>query len=199
MLLPSPAQAGFLIAPGVKWGSFSARPEGTEATPNYQGIGGELTVGYSVNQVFDLAVFGSYIPGSRKTPEFGVDDVSLINAGASIGLRFASSVYLGIKGGHSAYAVQNARDENEINTRHEGIGYGVSIGAIGELSKENFLQTTFDLTHHVLTSTDDTPGVVAKRRFDGVSITVAYVFNGHSNSTVKNGIFKSFLDSITFF
>jgi hypothetical protein len=195
------AEAGFLLAPGAKWATFSARPEGAEATPNYYGYGGELTLGYSAHQVFDIAVFGSYIPGRRKSPEFGADDVSLVTWGGVLGFRFASSVYLGFKGGQSAYSVQKITDETEISGRYEGLGGGVSIGAISALSKQTFLQTTFDIMHHVLTSTGEVADgeSAPKRRFDAVSISVAYVYNGYSSSFVQNKIFKSFLDSITFF
>lgn len=192
----SVAEAGILVSTAIKWTSFSARPVSTEATPNYYGYGGELTLGYSVGQVFDIAGFGSYTPGQRKNPEFGVDDATLVTYGGVLGLRFASSVYLGIKGGTSAYSIQKVTDENDIDHRHEGLGGGISIGAISAASKQSFFQTTFDLMHHVLKSTDDSS---VTRRFDAVSISVAYVFNEQTSAMVKNKIFKSFLDSISFF
>lgn len=196
----SQAEAGLLLAPAAKWCTFSARPEGTEATPNYYGYGAELTFGYSAEQVFDIAVFGSYIPGRRKSPAFGADDVSLVSYGGVLGFRFASSVYLGFKAGTSAYSVQKLTDEKELAGRYEGPSGGISIGAISALSRQNFLQTTFDIMHHVLTSTDEAAGgTVRKRRFDAVSISLAYVFNGYSSSVVQNKMFKSFLGSITFF
>lgn len=192
----SPGEAGILVSPSIKWSSFSARPVDTEATPNYYGYGGELTLGYSVNQVFDIAGFGSYIPGRRKSPEFGVDDATLVTYGGVLGFRFASSVYLGFKAGTSAYSIQKVTDEKDIAHRHEGLAGGFSIGAISSASKQSFFQTTFDLMHHVLKSSDDSS---VSRRFDAVSISVGYVFNGQSSAMVKNRVFQSFLDSITFF
>jgi hypothetical protein len=202
------AEAGLLISPVAKWTTFAARPTGTEATPNYYGYAGELGLGYSVGQVFDLTAFGSYTPGRRKNAKLGEDDVSLITYGGGTALRFASAVYLGFKFGHSIYSPQNVSEENEIVRRYEGLGGGVAIGAISPTSKQSFVQTTFELMHHVLTSSDrsddstnedGSSATKLTRRFDSVSIALAYVYNSNSSDRIQNKVFQGFLDSITFF
>jgi len=194
------AEAGILISPAAKWTTFAARPTNTESTPNYYGYAGELSLGYSFGQVFDLTAFGSYTPGRRKKATFAEDDVSLITYGGGTAFRFASSVYLGFKFGHSIYSPHKTTDENEIDRRYEGSGGGIAIGAISALSKQSFVQTTFELSHHVLTSSEqssDESGLT--RRFDSVAVAVAYVYNGQSSGKIENKVFQSFLDSITFF
>ena len=198
------AEAGLLISPAVKWTTFAAVPTGSESTPNYYGYSGDLSVGYSVGQVFDLTAFGSYTPGRRKKAEFAEDDVSLITYGGGTAFRFASSVYLGFKFGKSVYSPQKVSDENEIVRRYEGHGGGVAIGAISPMSKQSFVQTTFELMHHVLTSSDqssDGSGLDSglTRRFDSVSLALAYVYNANSSDRVENKVFQGFLNSITFF
>ncbi len=194
------AEAGLLLSPAAKWTTFAARPTGTEATPNYYGYAGELSVGYSVGQVFDITAFGSYTPGRRKKAKFAEDDVSLITYGGGTALRFASAVYLGFKFGHSVYSPQKVSDENEIVRRYEGLGGGVAIGAISPMSKQSFVQTTFEVMHYVLTLSDQSSdGSGLTRRFDSVSIGLAYVYNANSSDRIENKLFQGFLDSITFF
>jgi hypothetical protein len=194
------AEAGLLISPAAKWTSFAARPTNTESTPNYYAIAGELSIGYSISQVFDLTAFGSYAPGRRRSAKFAEDDVSLITYGGGTALRLASSVYLGLKFGHSIYSPQQTSIETEINRRYEGLGGGIAIGAISPMSKQSFVQTTFELMHHVLTSTEQSSdGSGLTRRFDSVSLAVAYVYNSYSSGRIENKVFQGFLDSITFF
>jgi hypothetical protein len=140
--------------------------------------------------------------------KFGEDDVSLITYGGGTAFRFASAVYLGFKFGHTIYSPQTVSNENEIGQRYEGSGGGVAIGAISPLSKQTFLQTTFELMHHVLTFSDQSvagsSGIGSSsgkltRRFDSVGIALAYVYNASSKDKVDNKVFKGFLDSITFF
>jgi len=193
-------EAGLLVSPAAKWTSFAAQPNNTEATPNYYGYAGELTIGYSFGQVSDLTAYGTYVPGRRKLAKFAEDDVSLVSYGGGSALRLASSVYFGFKFGYSHYSPQKVSDENEIDIRYEGLGGGFAIGAISAMSKESFVQTTFELMHHVLTSNhQSTEEFGSTRRFDSISIAVAYVYNANSSNRIENKVFQSFLDSITFF
>jgi hypothetical protein len=196
------ARAGWYLAPAVKWVSFAARPVDDEATPNYYGIAGAGSFGYSVGQVLDLAGFGQYVPGARGGAGFAKDDASLVSYGGEVGLRLAEQVYLGVRGGLGAYRLYHPRGagdgegEGELSGKWNGSAGGFAIGALAKLSKESYLQTTLEVMHHVLTNASDKD--LGKRRIDSFGIGFAYVFNGYSSSFLDNSLFKNFLDSMIY-
>lgn len=198
MLIAVPAHAGVYFAPAVRWASFAARAESGEATPNYYGYGGALSLGYSVKQRVDIGAYGAYIPGRRKHAEFGADDASLVSYGGELGFRIAESVYFGLRGGSSSYQLYTRTDAAELGGLWRGPSVGFSIGAVAKLTKQSYFQTTLDVMQHILEADDETDGP-GKRRFDSFGISLTYLFNGYDTSMIEDSIFKDFLDSAIFF
>ncbi len=60
-----------ILGGAARWQLISERGSPRQATPNYYGVGGELQLGYSVHQMFDLAGFANYTPMSLKNTEVG--------------------------------------------------------------------------------------------------------------------------------
>lgn len=201
--LAEPALAGFYVAPEIKWGSFSARPEAGEATPNYYGYGGGLHLGFSAKQVFDMGAYGTYMPGTKGAAEFGAGDATFVTYGGELALRMSQAVYFGLHGGVATYDLKNRTRPEELPGTWSGPSGGLAIGAIHALSKQSFIQTTVDFTHAVVKSDDAAAAqgltTAAKRRFDAFTLSIGYVFNDYSSYLIENTIFKGFLDSMNFF
>ncbi len=196
---PTAAEAGWYVTPSLKWGTFAARPEGEEPTPNYYGYGGSFSFGYSARQVFDLGAYGQYLPGSRKEANPSDVDASLISYGGELAFRIAESIYLGFRGGPSNYQLLNPDPErsDELAGKWSGASGGMAIGAVSRVTKTSFFQTSVEFMQHVVANSDDP--ALGKRRFDSFALSVQYVFNSEKSYLIDNTIFKDFLDSMAFF
>lgn len=207
VLLPaSIAEAGFLLSPSIRWGSFSAQAEDGEPTPNYFGYGGGLDVGYSFGQVFDIVGHYSFLPARLKSAKAGAQDASLTTYGGGLGLRIAESVYFGLRAGTTTYELHKALGTDELSGLWSGPSGGFSLGAVARVGKQSFIQTCFEVMHTVMqrdkaplledgTEVPD-PG---RRRFDAFGLSLAYVFNGAHSYKIENTIFNDFLDTLIFF
>ncbi len=196
---PAVAEAGWYIAPSLKWGTFAARPEGAEPTPNYYGYGGAFALGYSAKQVFDLGAYGQYLPGTRKEANPSQIDATLNSYGGELAFRIAESVYLGFHGGMSSYHLLRADPErtDELKGKWSGPSGGMAIGAVSKTGKNSFFQTSVEFMQHVVANSDDSS--LGKRRFDSFALSVQYMFNSEKSYLVENSILGNFLDSMAFF
>ncbi len=171
----STAFAGWMIAPSLKWSSFSFRPIGEENTPNYSGVGAGMTLGYSAKQVFDFGTFVQYISG-KYSPTAESEEAALVIYGGEVGIRITKSVYLGFRGGTTDYNLINGSSKYDVKGRHSGPMFGFSLGAMQVVEKRHFLQTSLDFNHSIVEREEDSIG---KRRIDAISLSFAYVYNGH--------------------
>ncbi len=196
---PAVAEAGWYVSPAMKWGSFAARPEGSEPTPNYYGYGGSFAFGYSAKQVFDLGAYGQYLPGSLREANPSEVDATLISYGGEIAFRIAESVYLGFRGGSSTYHLLDSDPEraDELKGKWSGPSGGMAIGAVSKTAKNSFFQTSLEFMQHVVANSDDSS--LGKRRFDSFALSVQYVFNSEKSYLIENSILGNFLDSMVFF
>lgn len=196
---PTAAEAGWYVTPSIKWGTFAARPEGEEPTPNYYGYGGSFSFGFSAKQVFDLGAYGQYLPGTRKEANPSDVDATLVSYGGELAFRIAESVYLGFRGGASDYHLLSPDPErtDELQGKWDGASGGMAIGAVSRAGKNSFFQTSVEFMQHVVAKSDDADS--GKRRFDSFALSVQYVFNSEKSYLIENTIFKDFLDSMAFF
>lgn len=193
------AEAGWYVASHAKWGAFAARPQATEATPNYYGYGIGLGSGYSISQFFDLGLYGSYLPGNRQEAKLGEPDAELALYGGELAFRFGQAVYLGFRGGATQYNMPTAQAEKpeELTGAWTGMGGAVSVGGIVKLDRQNFLQTSIELLHTTMESkTDPTLG---ERKLDAFAVTFGYTFNDYTSTLLENSILGEFVKSINFF
>lgn len=196
-LYPTSAHAGWFVSPEVKWSSFSFEPTHAEPTPNFYAWGLSLDAGYSVSQVFDLGVFGQYLPGRLHAAEFGKGDASLVSYGGELAWRIADTVYVGLRGGASQYDLNTQSDPSELAGHWGGPAGGLVLGAVTRLSKTQFLQTTFELMESVVA--DQTGQGLGQRRIDQFALGLGYVFNGEGKShLIESGIFRDFLNTLVF-
>lgn len=200
LLFSGEAWAGWLISPSLSWQSFSFRPEETEPTPNYYSYAPGLSLGYSIAQVIDLAMWGQYAPSQQKNAAFFADDAVLYGYGGELGFRIAESVFIGLRGGPVSYQLFNQTKDYEVGGRWSGTMGGASLGAIFEVSKIHFWQLSLDMAHAVVTNekADSDANKDTERRIDVFSVTLSYVFNGNSSGT-GFGFLGNFLDSLSVF
>jgi hypothetical protein len=201
LLGATPAVGGVYVSPSVRWASFSARPEAEEKTPNYYGYGAGLQLGYSFGQVFDFGGFGTYLPARIGSAAMDGADAKLSLYGGELAVRIADSVYFALRGGASMYELVTQKRDDELTGRWRGPAFGVALGAVKRLSKQSFVQTSFELMHTIVerAKKDDADGADAgKRRLDSFGISLAYLFNNQSSYRVDNAIFQNFLDALTF-
>lgn len=193
------AHAGWYVAPHAKWGAFAARPQATEATPNYYGYGVGLGTGYSISQFFDLGLYGSYLPGNRQEAKIGEPNAELALYGGELAFRFAQTVYLAFRGGATQYNMPTAQAEKpeELTGVWTGTGGAVSLGGIVKLDRQNFLQTSIEVLHTTMESkTDPTLG---ERELDAFAVTFGYTFNDYTSTLLESSILGDFVKSINFF
>lgn len=187
--------AGVLVSPGVHWKSFSFRPKDAEATPNYYGYGGSLRFGYSLAQVFDLTLFGSYTPAQLESASSPTEPDALHRfVGVALGLRIASSVFIEGRVGRLDYSLMQHKHPDEISGHWAGVGSGASIGGIIVAGKSHFWQVTLDADVGTkMQKVDATADDKQVRNVDAMSLSLAYVFNHFYNSSVDNSSIGAFL------
>jgi hypothetical protein len=201
LTLPRVSYGGVLFNPGIKWSIFSFEPTGTEDTPNYQGVTGELKAGYSFRQVFDIAALGNYTagnPGMVKLPE---ENANVTFYGGEIAARIYQTVYFGVRGGKASYQLlTRGMDDNEIRGKWEGPGFGFSLGAISptERSKRTGMQFSFDFLQARVEEANPEGEAGEPRTIDQFSISITYVYNGYHNAAIENSFFSNYLDSLIF-
>ena len=191
----SESQAGWLVSGASRWETFSFRPENIEKTPNYYGYGLSLHGGYSVGQVFDIALFFDYVPASMgvlRSPL--ISDARLSFLGIEFAGRIAKSVYFAVRGGSLAYSLSKVRSEDEVTGKWVGLAAGASIGGMFAVSRVRFWQASLDLASSgQMAKTDGAPSDTL-RRFDMVAVSLGYTFN--SLDTGGRSIFGDFLGSL---
>lgn len=199
---PTPCLAGLLIAPGMRAGVMSFEDKDGEPTPNYYGIGGALSVGYSVGQKLDLALFGQYSPGKQKRPVVNEEDATLFAYGGEIGGRFSDRVYFAVRGGSATYNLLAPPRENEINGKWSGPAFGFSVGAYFVTDREgsSSWQATLDVLHAIITPSDPVADAYGddSRRITCFSFSLTYVLNKQADTVIENLLFKGFLESAFF-
>jgi len=192
------AKAGLLFSVGPKWSVFSLEPLDEEATPNYQGVSGEMTVGYSFKQIFDMAGHFEYTPGTVGMVQVPGEGANLMFYGGQIAARIHNSVFFALRGGTGSYHLLSRTTDEEVSGDWSGPSGGFSIGGMLAGSKSSFIQVTFDFLHMILTQQDSISDVSGKRRVDQFSIGVNYTFNGRKSSMVENSFFSHYLNSFLF-
>ena len=190
------------MATGVRAGVMSFDAKDEEPTPNYYGVGGALSVGYSAGQKLDMALFGQYSPGKKNRPIANDEDASFFAYGGELGVRFANSVYMGARGGTAAYNLLIPPTEHEIDGKWSGPAVGFSIGSYMNRDRDgaSSWQATLDVLHAIISPADEVAESYGdeKRRITCFSFSVAYVFNKQADNVIENMLFKSFLESSFF-
>ncbi|MEZ4743689.1 MAG: hypothetical protein R3B45_14805 [Bdellovibrionota bacterium] len=200
--LPKSAMAGFLVGGGPTWNVFSMQPEDDEATPNYQGIGGQFKLGYSFQQIFDISAHVQYSPGNVGMVKLEGEGANLAFYGGEVAARILGSVYFALRGGKAYYQLLKKTREDEITGAWQGPAGGFSLGGIVPLNKYNFIQISCDFLHLVASreggNANELDEESGKRRVDQFSIAINYIYNGYKNSVIENSFFSQYLNSILF-
>jgi hypothetical protein len=138
------------------------------------------------------------VPARLGSASLGTDDVSLSLFGGELACRIASSVYVALRGGASFYEMQTARRDDEMLGAWRGPAGGLALGAVKRLSKQSFIQTSFELMHTVVERGGDHESDGGKRRLDMFGLSVAYLFNAESTYRVQSAILQNFIDTLSF-
>lgn len=175
-LMPDAARAGVLGGVSTHWRTFSLRPLGEEATPNYFGYGVGANFGYSLGKIFDLGAYVNYTPSQIKAAGIGEEDLQLVEYGGQLAFRIGSIVYLGFRGGRFAWRRIRESWPGEPAGYWRGPGGAISLGAFGSTGKVTYVQFSVDVGSAVLTREDRFDET--SRSLDSFGITLTYVFIG---------------------
>ncbi len=193
------SRAGLLISPGVMASSWSFDPEASEPTPNYAGLGFGLSLGWSFEQIFDVAAWARHQPGFRGTPELlGAEDAALQGFGVEFALRMAKGLYLGLRTGTGLYRHISLATDSEVRGSWSGPIVGGSLGGIFPTDRETSWQIALDLSHVIASQDAGPPADANVRRITSAGLSVSWVFNGWSSAATENNFFRSFLKSSWF-
>lgn len=184
--LTQPASAGILFYGETRWSNFVFEPKASEPTPNYYGYGFGLHLGYSIMQNVDIATFGIYTPGRLKEPKFGETDAVSTLYGGEIAARIVDSVYIGLRGGGTTYALNTKYSSDEVPGVWKGYGGELGLGAIIEVTRSHFWQVGVNLMHGVVACRQECDETGENRAIDGFSVSVGYGLNKKESS---GGIF----------
>ena len=186
---------GLLLAPAVKWKTFSIAPEEDEPTPNYYSYGVGLTAGYSFSQVFDIATFGAYLPSKLDAASVGKESVQFFEYGGELALRFSQAVYLAVRGGRFYYRMLYTHDKpNQVKGLWRGPAGSVSLGTIIKDTRITFWQVSFDIGSGTILREDAISET--DYRIDSFGITVSFVINTYNK--FGSSLMGSFKDSFNF-
>ena len=188
------AISGVLISQGINWNNFVFEPETNEKTPNYYGYGGRISVGYSVAQIWDLALYGQYAPGRLNAAELLKEDARVYSYGAETAFRIADAVYVGGRGGIAGYGLSHRNLPEEVSGRWEGVGGNVSLGLIMPVSRVNMWQASIDFGQ-VSVKPVENPSA-ATRRISTISVTLAFVYNNLQTTRFDDAIYNNLLKNI---
>ena len=192
-------RAGVLVAPGLIASSWSFDPEASEPTPNYAGVGLNLSLGWSFEQVFDAAVWMRHQPGFRGAPALlGAEDAALQGLGIELALRLSKGLYLGVRTGTGFYEHLSVATEDEVPGSWSGPLVGVSLGALFPTDRQTSWQVAFDLMQLIASQDSGPPAAAHVRRITSAGLCVTWVFNGWSSAALENNFFRSFLKSSWF-
>ncbi|MBF0441653.1 MAG: hypothetical protein HQK54_07085 [Oligoflexales bacterium] len=187
------ASAGLLAGIGGRWQNFSLRPRDTEATPNYYGYGVDVDLGYSFSHLFDISIYGDYVPAQRNTATLGKEMVQFREYGGKFGFRIGGNIYVALRGGVFVYRLLFRSNDQEQDGEWMGNGGALSIGAFQRRQREHFLHIAFDLGSANLSRYDEVDE--KKRIIDIVGVSLKYtfiVFDGFKvGSLFGGGFFKS--------
>ncbi len=187
-------QAGLLGSGSLDWGIFSWRPRTNEPTPNYHGLSPGFTLGYSFEQVFDLALYGNYIPGSQSLPKVGEENASLLLGGLTLGLRLKEQLFFSLLAGGGQYnLVHSNSDANEVKGKWLGKSGGIAFGSVIKINRQISWQLSMKLIHMIadkinITSADDPDK--KSRRLDVFMFSVGYTFNEFLSQFSENSLLR---------
>ena len=191
------ANAGTLISAEARWNAFSFHTVESEPTPNYYGWGPRLKGGYSLYQVLDLALWGSYTPGGYGKAKFGDRDAYLYGYGGEIALRMAGAIFFALKGGQYSYYLLNLHNDDAVSGKWAGLGVGVSLGAFFAVSESQYWQVTLDWDR-IFPEKHDKGIESNKRVMDSFAVGLAFVFNHYDGFKLHNTLLESFLNSLRY-
>jgi hypothetical protein len=184
------AFGGTLISPGVSWSNFVFEPVDNEATPNYYGYGAKLTLGYSVDQVWDLGFYGQYIPGKLKAASTINPDATVMSYGLETALRVNHSLYLGVRGGPTTYHLLRHVEPEQVDGEWEGLSGSAMLGLILPASKQVFWQFTAEYGTASLRRKDlDLDS--ENRRLSIFSVMLSFVLNSDQSTRLDNILLRN--------
>lgn len=185
--------AGTLVVPAIGWSNFVFEPKEQEATPNYYGYGGRLSLGYSIHQVLDLAIYGQYIPGRRNAASTINPDAQMTSYGLQTGLRIKNALYIGVRGGSTSYNLLVPPQEiNEVAGHWEGLGATGELGVILPASKQVFWQFSAEYGSSTMTRKDlDEEG--EHRRLSVFSVMLSFVLNSDQSTRLESVILRNWV------
>ena len=193
-----PCRAGVLFSLGGSWNNFVFEPNDHEDTPNYYGYGGRGSFGYSVAKVWDLTFFGQYTPARLGSASATDADATLTQYGFETGIRIYDALYLGGRGGFWDYRLRKRRLTDEVEGSWSGLGAQGVIGLILPVGKEAAWQTTLDVGQAVLAKMNKSAdeATIGKRTLGHISVTVSFVYNSLSLSSLEDSLLNSFVKSL---
>lgn len=189
------ARAGVLLSVGPNWNNFVFEPLEKEETPNYYGYGARVSAGYSIQRVWDLALYCHYSPGKLNVASALKEEARFYHMGAETGLRIAKAVYVGFRGGPALYRLVKQNEASEVTGQWTGYNVQGSLGLILPTSKATGWQASLDMGQASVRPSDDSS--VKPRTISQVSVTLAFVYNGYQTSAVDTAIFNNWIKNLS--
>ena len=193
-----PCDAGVLVSLGGSWNNFVFEPQTQEDTPNYYGYGGRCTFGYSVAKAWDIAFFGQYTPARLESASAMDADATLTQYGIETGLRISDVLYIGGRGGFWDYRLRKRKLTEEVGGAWSGLGGQGAIGLLLPVSKVAAWQATLDVGQATMYKTNKTAAEanLGNRSLSHISVTVSFVYNSLSLSSLEDSLLNSFVKSL---
>lgn len=176
--ISTPAHAGWLSSFGLQWANHGFAPETTssdQSSANHFGVGPALSLGYSLANVFDTAVFVRYTPSNFGETAFLSGEATYAYYGGEVAFRIAKVFYLGFRGGQVSYELATQTDPLEVLGEWQGSGSSFSIGTLIMFNKTSGLQVALDVGTADM-KTADTSQAVQNRRLDWIGLTVSATY-----------------------
>ncbi len=191
----STTYAGALVSIGPNWNNFVFEPLDQEQTPNYYGYGARASFGYSIQRVWDVALYGHYAPGRLDSASATKEDARFYHVGGETALRIAKAVYIGFRGGPAYYRLVNQLETTEVSGKWSGYMAQGSLGLILPTTKATSWQTTLDIGQATLRPSDDPSA--KPRTLSQISLTLAFVYNGYQSTAVDTAIFNNWIRNLS--
>ncbi len=175
--MPTAAEAGAFLGLNLKTGLFSFRPVADEPTSNFYGLGPELTLGYSIGQVWDILAYGSYSMGNVGSLGSQKDGASLLGYGLLLGARMGEVAYLAMKGGLSEYQLdtKSPKDLYVVTGGWAGNELGFQLATVSKVDKRDFFQIFVEYMHII--AKDSSGQVTIERKVDHINLGMTFTFN----------------------
>ena len=186
------AQFSFDVGLASKF--YSAKPLETEPTPNFQGAGPTLKLGYYLHSPVQVAIHYESLASTTGKISAYAEDANYTLYGGSIGFRIMQTVLVSLDYSEGLFAKKEEIEIEGFTDEYKSSGIGLEIGSFllrnRRKMRQNNLQISFQMQTHTFTPEDTV--TFAERSVDAIGIKMVYTFTAKQRSAFKSGLFKSF-------